>query len=157
MKNLYLHSLINIKCIFSLCWVPAASVTQNLLLWLIAAIPWFSTIYCPFVPTTQGGAPRGHPGCVRAAASCPQLHLGCGHIGAFPGGKLPAPAVLSFYHPDRNVPPTAMWNYWIFPLIFPLLHKGLCLFFPSQPMPGWGFVLLSSDMMTNCKWIIRST
>lgn len=120
---IFIHQ-VNIKCVFSLLWVPAASVAQNLLLWLVAAIPWFSTIYCPFVPTTQGGAPRGHPGCVRAAASCPQLHLGCGHTGAFLGGKLPAPAVLAFYHPNRNVPPPAMWNYWIFPFCI----KGFACF-----------------------------
>lgn len=111
----------------------------------------------PICPRHTAWGTSGTPWMCAGCSILSPAPSGCGHTGAFPGGKLPTPAVPAFYHLNTNVPPTATWNYWIFPLIFSLLHRGLCLFFPSQPMPGWGFVLLSGDMMTNCKWIIRST
>lgn len=103
------RKLILQKCLLSLCWAATASVNQNLLLWLIAAILSFSTIHSPFVPTAQLGAPRGHPGSVQAGASPAWLHprgpaansqgSKSGHTDAFLGGKLPTPAAYSFLSP----------------------------------------------------------
>lgn len=145
------------KCVLSPCWTPTASVTQNVLLWLIAAIFWFSTTYSLFIPTTQRGAPQGHPGCVQAAAPCPQLHLGAGTLVLSQVVNCQLQQFQLFITLTGMCHPQQSGITGSFPSFFPFCNRGLCLFFPSQPMPGWGFVLLSGDMMTNCKWIIRST